>query len=159
MTDQYRYGGARALVALHEERLRSFLGVWREAKAQGLTLPPTEDPDYLDLDHLVHHVIECAASYLTWCCEVLEIEDPGLPAVPPAAELAGVLDPLVEELLDGWRASPLRGVGQKEFYIPAFKSRWNVDYCVDAMLEHAVMHPVRHEHQMRRLLAEHAAGR
>ena len=31
-------------------------------------------------------------------------------------------------------------------------SRWKVTYCIDGMLEHAVMHPIRHRVQLEALL-------
>jgi len=34
------------------------------------------------------------------------------------------------------------------------RSRWGVSYSVDAMLEHAVMHPMRHAFQIEGWLAE-----
>ena len=30
-----------------------------------------------------------------------------------------------------------------------YASAWGVDYCIDAMLEHAVMHPLRHTAQLK----------
>jgi hypothetical protein len=33
-----------------------------------------------------------------------------------------------------------------------YPSRWGTEYCIDAMLEHAVMHPIRHEFQLRNLM-------
>ena len=35
-----------------------------------------------------------------------------------------------------------------------YTSNWGVNYCIDAMLEHAVMHPIRHEFQLKNLIAE-----
>ena len=38
------------------------------------------------------------------------------------------------------------------FMDKTYTSRWKVEYCIDAMLEHAVMHPIRHEFQLSNLL-------
>jgi hypothetical protein len=43
--------------------------------------------------------------------------------------------------------------------ISLFPSRWNVHYCIDAMLEHAVMHPIRHTFQLQELLAKAGASK
>jgi hypothetical protein len=40
----------------------------------------------------------------------------------------------------------------EEFSKPVYSSRWGVNYCVDAMLEHAVMHPERHRFQLLELM-------
>ena len=149
----HRYGGATALVELHEKHLRSFLDVWREARERGVALPATEDGDCAALDALLHHVLSCARGYLTWCCEVLALDDPGIPPYPDGAAPDEVLADWTETLLDRWRDSPLREVEEERFYRPTHRSRWKVRYCVDAMLEHAVMHPIRHERQLRRILS------
>ncbi len=151
-TIDYRYGGARALVSLHEIHLRRFVAAWREAKERGVALPMTEDRDYASLDALLRHVLRDARGYLGWCCEVLSLADPGIPPTPAVGEIAVAHEAYVEILLDRWRTSPLRDVEEKRFYHPTHLSRWKVAYCVDAMLEHAVMHPIRHEHQLRMLL-------
>jgi RimJ/RimL family protein N-acetyltransferase len=41
---EYRYRGARVMVALHEEHMRRFLETWRLAKASGASLPKVDDP-------------------------------------------------------------------------------------------------------------------
>jgi len=37
--------------------------------------------------------------------------------------------------------------------LPAYPSRWGTPYSIDAMLEHAVMHPIRHAYQLEKLMA------
>jgi len=148
----YRYRGAGALVSLHETHLRSFLAVWREARSRRLALPETEDPDCASLDAMLRHVLRAARGYMTWCCEVLDLADPEIPSAPTAEHVADSHEAYAEILLDRWRESPLREVEEKRFYDPPHLSRWKVPYCVDAMLEHAVMHPIRHERQLNSLL-------
>jgi hypothetical protein len=55
-------------------------------------------------------------------------------------------------VLGGWR-EPLRAVGGEHFDRPEYASSWGTLYCIDAMLEHAVMHPLRHRFQLEELLA------
>ena len=153
----YRYGGARAMVILHDRQLRSFLAVWQRARAAKLSLPVTEDPDYASLEHLLRHVCACARGYMLWMCKVLELPDPAIEPAPEldriAAEAAGYLDHLAQ----GWQR-PLAEVPEDRFGIPEYESGWKVKYCVDAMLEHAVMHPIRHEFQLVELLAAEAGA-
>ena len=151
LTD-YRYGGARALVLLHERQLRRFYDVWKVAKAAGVTLPETDDPDYASMDTILRHVLRCAASYMTWICEVLELPDPGIRPAPEAAEVEAEAEDYLEHLIERWRA-PLAEVTEEECYHPEYTSGWNVAYCIDAMLEHAVMHPTRHRFQLEEWLA------
>lgn len=149
--NRYRYGGARALVLLHERHLRSFLDVWKEAKAAGVMLPETENPDYESLDTLLRHVLAAARSYLTWMCENLRLPDPDIRPAPDVTEIEAQADAYVNHLLERWRL-PLADVEEERFDNPTFTSRWGVDYCIDAMLEHAVMHPIRHEFQLANLM-------
>jgi len=147
----YQYRGARALVLLHEKELREFVVVWRRARAAGLPLPVTSDPDYASLEALLFHVLRAARGYMTWMCESLGLADPGIEPPPPVERVAAEVDRYVEHLLERWRL-PLAGLPEERFHAPEFRSRWGVLYCVDAMLEHAVVHPVRHAFQLRELL-------
>ena len=47
----------------------------------------------------------------------------------------------------------LAEVPEERFEDREYPARWKTLYCVDAMLEHAVMHPIRHTFQLERLLA------
>ncbi len=151
--DVYAYGGAQALVALHEQHLREFLVVWREADAAGLKLPLTKDPDYASREVLLAHVLKCAAGYLVWICEQLEIPRPDIEPRPDPEDLAAKAEATMEEILEAWR-TPLRSLTEGRAYEPAHKSPWGTLYCIDSMLEHAAMHPIRHAHQLRQLMAE-----
>ncbi len=155
---EYRDRGARALVLLHEVHLRAFVALWKRARAAGLVLPPCADPDYASLESLLRHVLRAARGYMTWICASLELEDPGIAEAPPVAGIGDAADRYVTELLARWR-TPLAGVAEERFGAPEHRSRWGVLYCIDAMLEHAVMHPIRHSFQLESLLqAQGVAG-
>ena len=57
------------------------------------------------------------------------------------------------------RSDPLQEIEEKHFHSPCYQSRWGVDYCIDAMLEHAVMHPIRHVFQLEELMLKQAKGK
>lgn len=146
------YSGAAALTTLHERHMREFLATWREAVAQGLELPPSDDPNLETLDTLLAHVLGCSARYLNWICVQLGLPERVERDRPPPEGLAERADDYLASLLRAW-AGPLEGLTEKRAYAPVHVSRWGVPYCLDAMLEHAVMHPLRHSHQLRRLMA------
>jgi hypothetical protein len=154
----YEYPGARSLLLLHERHLRSFLEAWRLAKERGIVLPETADPAYESLEHLLRHVLSSAGGYITWTCEVLELDDPGVPPLPAVEEIEGEWEAYADAVLKCWNTPTLPTLGEKAFYVPVYPSRWNVDYCVDSMFEHAVMHPLRHEFQLRRLMGDSAGA-
>jgi len=149
---RYASGGARALVLLHETHLRAFLATWKRAKARGLLLPATEDPNYASLDTLLVHVLRASRGYLTWCCEQLGLPDPDVPAAPCPEAVEREADAWVETLLARWQG-PLAGVTSERLERGEHVSRWGTRYCLDAMLEHAVMHPIRHAFQLEELAA------
>ncbi len=151
MLDHYRYRGARALVLMHERYLREFLVTWKQAKAANVVLPKTDDPDYLSLEFVLHHVLRAARGYMTWMCEKLGLPDPEIQPAPPPERAQAEADQYLEHVLERWR-EPLAGVDEARFE-EAFPSRWKTVYCIDAMLEHAVCHPLRHTFQLRELMA------
>lgn len=146
----YAYGGAWALVELHARHLRTFLDAWRRAKDAGVALPASEDPDCQSLDTLLRHVVGAARGYLAWVCKVLEQPAPAIEPVPE--DLSSAPGPYVERLLLAWD-QPLRTLTQRAADRGVYPSSWGTEYCVDAMLEHAVMHPIRHTFQLEGLLA------
>jgi uncharacterized damage-inducible protein DinB len=147
----YRSRAVRALVLLHDEHLRRFLVVWKQARAVSVTLPKTDDPDYASLDTLLHHVLRAARGYMTWMCEVLELPDPEIQVAPEPAVLSRDPESYMEHVLERWR-TPLQDVGDDRLETPEYPSRWKTRYCIDAMLEHAVMHPIRHAFQLDELM-------
>lgn len=149
----YKYNGARALVLLHEQQLRSCLKTWRIAKKTNVQLPETGDRDYLNLDTLLQHVLRSAGGYMNWICKQLYLADPQILPAPGPAEIAAGADAYLEHLLERWRL-PLAGVEPEKFEDRTYDSRWGVPYCIDAMLEHAVMHPMRHEFQLQNLIRD-----
>jgi hypothetical protein len=150
---KHRYGGARALVLLHDQYMREFVDTWKRARAAGAVLPQSPDPNYASMEHLLFHVMRAGRGYMTWMCECLELPAPDIRPTPDVAALPGVLNEYVEHLLEGWK-TPLVDVPEERFEDRTYESRWKVHYCIDAMLEHAVMHPIRHGFQLRNLMAE-----
>jgi hypothetical protein len=148
---QYRSRAVRAMVLLHEEQLRRFVHVWRRAVASAVRLPPTDDPSYVSLETLGRHVLSAAGGYMVWMCEMLALPDPGIRPAPDASAIVRDADGYLEHVLERWRA-PLKEVSNSALETPEYPSQWQTRYCIDSMLEHAVMHPMRHTFQLDELL-------
>lgn len=153
MDDPYLYAGARATILLHERHMREFLATWKRARDAELPLPATDDPSYASLATLLRHVLGAGRGYMVWICEVLALPDPDIRPAPEPDAIDAEADAYLEHLLTRWR-EPLRGVDPERFDRPEYESRWGVKYCIDAMLEHAVMHPIRHAFQLEELLQQ-----
>ena len=147
----YRSRAVRALVRLHDEHLRLFVVIWKEAQTASVVLPKSADPAYASLGTLLHHVLGAAGGYMTWMCEVLELPDPQIRIPPAPAVLPAEADSYMEHVLERWR-TPLQAVGDERLETPEYQSEWQSKYCIDSMLEHAVMHPIRHAFQLEELM-------
>lgn len=150
----YRSRAVRAMVILHEEQLRRFVQTWRRALAASVTLPVSEDPNYASLNALGRHVLNAAGGYLAWMCNVLKLPDPGLRAAPDATAIVHEADDYLEHVLERWRGDSLREILNDQLETPEYPTRWQTRYCVDSMLEHAVMHPIRHGFQLEELIQD-----
>lgn len=149
----YQYRGARACVLLHEKHLRDCLTVWKQAKATNIKLPETSDDSYESLETLLEHILDAAGSYMIWMCKQLGLPDPEIKPTPAITTIEAEADIYLEHVLERWRL-PLVNVPEKEFEPKTYPSNWGTPYCIDAMLEHAVMHPIRHEFQLRELMQQ-----
>ena len=147
----YTYGGARALVALHEQHMRSFLVTWQKAKSIGIVLPQTTDPAYKSLETLLRHPLKSSRGYIVWICQKLDLPDPEIDPVPKLEQIEQSAEKFLEHLLQRWQL-PLRDVPEERFFDRTYTSNWDAEYCIEAMLEHAVLHPIRHEFQLLNLI-------
>lgn len=114
--------------------------------------------NFASLDTLLAHVFRWAGTYLTWICEQLDLPDPDLRPVPDPRDLDAQAEKYADHILLAWQ-SPLYDIPAKRFFRETFLSPWGVPYCVDAMLEHAVMHPFKHRFQLEELMGDKRANR
>jgi hypothetical protein len=148
---EYSYGGARALVALHKLRMHLFLETWQKAKKAGIILPETTDPSYKSMETLLRHSLKASRGYIIWICQKLELPDPGIDPLPELEHIENTAEAFLAHLLERWEL-PLCDVPEEHFFDRAYASNWETEYCIEAMLEHAVMHPIRHEFQLVNLM-------
>lgn len=149
---EYRYGAARTMVFLQGQYLQDCVEAWRKAKAANIVLPETDDPSYVSMETLLRHVLGAARSYMVWMCEKLELPDPEIKPPPALEVIEAEAGNYLAHLINQWRM-PLAEVDEERFN-KEYLSRWGVRYCVDAMLEHAVMHPILHRVQLEELVEE-----
>jgi len=144
--------GVRALVLVQMDEMRQLFQVWKKAKRAGVKLPATSDPAYQSIDHLMRHPLRSCRGYLTWLCEVLGRPEARVPDPPEPEEVStrgaaylGVLD-------RAWRKHmawmPNRVLDSTTIHT----SRWGAPMTVEAMLEHAAVHPMRHRFQLEELI-------
>jgi len=148
----FKSNAVRSCVELHEIELRRFLDTWRAFRASGIGLPATDDPSYRSNDHLAGHVLRAARNYLTWVGQCVRRPVTDLDAETDPVRIAAKGGAFLEEVLAGWRRH-LAGLDDGELAPATYKSSWGEDYNIEQMLEHAVVHPMRHRIQLERLMA------
>jgi len=141
------------MVHLRGQYLQECYQVWLQAKAKNIYLPETDNPAYVSLNHLLRHTFSADRYYIKWMCEQLKLADPEIDSVPSPEEIEDQAAAYIDHLNDRW-ATPLAEIDEKHFNQPEYLASWGVRYCLDAMLEHAVMHPILHRVQLEELLQE-----
>ena len=150
---EFRSRAVRSLVELHNVELRSFLATWKRFVASGKPMPEAHgDADYENPERLVAHVQGAARSYLLWIWEVLEQPIPDLELTRDPAVIVPRLETFMEETLAGWTRH-LAPLIDEQLAPKQYLSRWGDPFMIDQMLEHAVVHPMRHRIQLERILA------
>lgn len=149
----FNYKGAWALIELHKKHILSFVNTWKKANTSNIKLPETDDEWYVSMNMLLRHILNSARGYIMWIHKNLDLPDPEIDCVPEALELQFKYQSYLDHLLAKW-GTGLIDVPMEKFFMEVFTSNWGTDYCIEAMLEHAVMHPVRHEYQLITLMSE-----
>ena len=148
---EYKYNGARSLVLLHEAHMKSFLTTWKRAKEAKIKLPETDDLDYQSLETLLFHVLRASRGYIVWICEKLNLPNPQVETPPPIAEVKNKAGDYLKHLFERWRL-PLIEAPEGLFRGSSYKTNWGDDFCIESMLEHAVLHPIRHDFQLKNMI-------
>jgi uncharacterized damage-inducible protein DinB len=154
----YKARGARASILLHEKHLRQCVEVWKQAKAVNLNLPATDNEHYQSLETLLQHILDSAGHYMVWMCEQLGLPDPEIRPVPDVDKIETEADNYLEHVLERWRL-PLAKVSEEKFDAPTYIYYWDVGFTIGAMLEHALVHPIRHQFQLEALIVEQTSER
>jgi hypothetical protein len=150
---EYRFGAARTMVYLHGQYLQDFLKVWQQAKAANLVLPETDDLSYVSLETLLRHILGAAGNYMIWMCKQLALPEPGIRPAPAVEVIEAEAETYLSHIIECW-SSPLIEVEEERFARPEYPANWGTRYCIEAMLEHAVMHAILHRVQLEELLVE-----
>ena len=154
----FKSNAVRSCVELHEIELRRWFDTMERFRISGAGLPGSDDPPYQSPDHLKGHVLRAARNYLTWIGECVKrpVADVDLDA--DLLSLSGKGRTFMEEVLAAWRRH-LAVLEDRELSPEVYMSRWGEPYTVEQMLEHAVVHPMRHRIQLERLTANATVAR
>ena len=124
---KYRYNGAKSLIILHEKYLTSFYHIWGDAKNLNISLPKSNDKDYLTLETLLKHVLRSSAGYIEWICEKLDLPDPQIKEIPQDDIIQKEAENFITHLIEIW-SSQLADVEESAFHSPTYVSNWGVNF-------------------------------
>jgi uncharacterized damage-inducible protein DinB len=149
---EFQSRAVRSLVELHEREMRSFLEVWNRFVAAGAPMPEAHgDASYESRDRLGGHVLMAARGYLTRIGEWVGRPVTDVDASGDAAEIVARAPAFADEVLAAYRRH-LAAVTTEELEPQSHRTRWGDLMSVEMLLEHAVVHPMRHRIQLERIL-------
>jgi uncharacterized damage-inducible protein DinB len=113
--------------------------------------PETKDEDCRSVQTIMSHVVRAGYGYADYIREQFSIAStrpqPRLLSRQEALEqLGAALEYTVETLEDKWEMS------DKEISATVIKSRWGAVYDVEGLLEHAIVHILRHRRQIEKFI-------
>lgn len=150
---EFRSRAVLSLVELHEREMRAFLELWKRFLASGLPLPEAHgDASYESREKLVGHVMMAARGYLTRIGEWLGRPVTDVDTSQDAGEISTRAPQFLDSVLAAYRSN-LAAVTTEELEPQSHRTRWGELMSVEMLLEHAVVHPMRHRIQLERILA------
>ena len=149
---EFRSRAVRNLVELHEREMRSFLQVWKRFVASDLPMPEAHgDESYENRERLAGHVLMAARGYLTRIGEWVGRPVSDVDASQDPYEIVRRTSEFADEVLGAYRRH-LALVSNEELEQQVHRTRWGELMSVENLLEHAVVHPMRHRIQLERIL-------
>jgi hypothetical protein len=149
---EFQSRAVRCLVELHDAELRRFVETWRRFVESGAPMPEARGDDtYESRETLCGHILGAARGYLTWMCEQVGRPVTDIDVVTRGAPLAAQPEATMETILAAWRRH-LAPFVDAELSPAVYPSRWGEPYLIEQMLEHAVVHPMRHRRQLERAI-------
>lgn len=143
----------RALAEEHEAARAHLYGLLGRFPESAFTTGNIETED--NVRGILCHVTASIFSYACWIERVLGRLDPEVEKREKAAFLADVR---AQSSADGFAEASRRGahrfyralspIASEQELEREFKSNWGPTYCVEAMIEHALVHLIRHRRQI-----------
>jgi uncharacterized damage-inducible protein DinB len=151
---EYKSRAIRNLLELHDAELRAFLATWRRYARAGVPMPEAHgDEDYESIDRLGTHVLKAARSFLVRITEWLGRPAADLDMAEEVKDLTERADEFADSLLGAY-VRHLASATDEEMAAWVHKTRQGNPISIEMLLEHAVVHPMRHRVQLERILAE-----
>jgi uncharacterized damage-inducible protein DinB len=150
----YRKGGVGAMMDEYERaasELKLLIGLISEDDFNRIVDTQTKDEDCRSIQTIITHVVRAGYGYADYIREVFSIPSTRPESVPVSygeavAKIDYMLAYTVQTLEGKWEMK------DEEIEGMAIKSRWGVTYNLEQLLEHAIVHILRHRRQVERFL-------
>lgn len=160
MRKDYRKGAVGALMDEYERAaldLKAVIAKTSEADFSRVLDPETKDEDCRTMQTIITHVVRAGYAYANYIREVFCIA-----TIPPVGRLVSHNEAVaeVDKMLE-YTAETLRGrweMSDEEMDSKRIDSRWGMRYNLEQMLEHAIVHILRHRRQIERLIQSNEMG-
>ena len=154
MRESYREGAVGALMDEYERavwELRRLVGRMNEEDLERVVDPETRDDDCRSAQTVVSHVVNSGYGYADLLRKLFAVPSTRPPrALLSRGESLEQLDAILTymaETLDGrWRMS------DEEMTGAVINTGWGVRYDIEQLLEHAVVHVLRHRRQIEKFM-------
>ena len=156
MQKNFRTGAIGALLDEYERAALEFQSLIRQIGEDEFTRIAdceTADEDCRSIQTVSRHVVMAGYGYANYIREQFSMPAEPVPREPIShAELSGAIDKMLAytvETLDGkWEMT------DDEISKIVINSRWGVTYDLEQLLEHAIVHVLRHRRQIEKFLAK-----
>lgn len=159
----YRDGAVGALMDLYEQSVHRYIGLLQSLSHQhyqAIMDAATEDADCVSAQSITNHVLQAGYGYANYIRR--QFNDPlgakkdkyDLPDTATAIlELEKMMAYTLQTMEDKWNLS------YEDVVTNQMKTAWGQQYDFEQLLEHAIVHVMRHQRQIERLLQNATTGK
>ncbi|MBI3831384.1 MAG: hypothetical protein HY291_17835 [Planctomycetes bacterium] len=146
MSKEFKSRAVRSLVGLHEQELLRFLATWDRFLVSYVPVPEAfGDENYKDRESLCAHVMGAAHADLIWIGALTGRPVPALEGSNDPSRIAAGL-----RLFAAYRLH-FAELTDAELFMPRSASN-GTHLTIETILEHGIVHAMRHRFQLERLL-------
>ncbi len=151
----YRPGGLGAMMDEYERAARDLFNILAScSEAEFTAIHENEDETMRSIQLIMQHVVRSSYGYINKIRKTMGIE-----VTEKAPETVDSAADAIEKLTASLRynAATFEGgwkMTDEELDTVTMLAPWNVNYTLEQMLEHAIVHILRHRRQIERLLAK-----
>lgn len=150
--EDYRKGAIGSLMDEYEKAAFELKDVLQNVGAEDYSrIVEGEDDHCCSIEVIMNHVVRAGYGYSKYIRDALSID--ALPVEDrqiPQAEIVGEIDKMLAYTAAVFEGE--RRITDDEMENVYFKTRWEVTYNIDQLLEHAIVHALRHRRQIEKFL-------